>query len=322
MLLSDFFRRAGTKKIVINTDIDGFLSGMILQKYYDCEVVGFSNSKDCIWLTPDITSIHKPVYIDIFINTPKTYCIDQHIVAYDNAQLERILAYRTKMNPNLDVSKRTYSGDLGHKSDYFHKYPFGTVHYLIALMKRDCIDVKFNDLGKMWKVKGADSRRYDVCPAQIILRADNALFSSLGPYKENTDIWWDHLKQFNSKTIDDLIDYKNSCDKSRNDEYRRKIGDFFVNGLECDGEDGAFNRIAISNKKALQPRVIAYNRIINKILGINMNLPTEVIEHRGIAQRSSYNSNKMDKAFTYAFVCSPNKPDSCFSYTTDFDKIL
>ena len=48
MRLSEFFNRAGTKKIVINSDIDGFLSGMILQKYYDCEIVGFSNSKESI----------------------------------------------------------------------------------------------------------------------------------------------------------------------------------------------------------------------------------------------------------------------------------
>ena len=28
------------KNIIINTDIDGFLCGMILQKYYGCKVVG------------------------------------------------------------------------------------------------------------------------------------------------------------------------------------------------------------------------------------------------------------------------------------------
>ena len=40
MRLSEFFRNAGTKQIVINSDIDGFLSGMILQEYYGCEIVG------------------------------------------------------------------------------------------------------------------------------------------------------------------------------------------------------------------------------------------------------------------------------------------
>ena len=31
-------------KIIINTDIDGFLSGMILKQYFNCEIVGFTNS--------------------------------------------------------------------------------------------------------------------------------------------------------------------------------------------------------------------------------------------------------------------------------------
>lgn len=40
-MLRDIF--ANNKNIVINTDIDGFLCGMVLQKYFDCNVVGFSN---------------------------------------------------------------------------------------------------------------------------------------------------------------------------------------------------------------------------------------------------------------------------------------
>ena len=67
MKLSEFFEKAQTKDIVINTDIDGFLSGMILQKYYGCRVVGFSNSSESIWLCPEIKSIYEPIYIDIFV---------------------------------------------------------------------------------------------------------------------------------------------------------------------------------------------------------------------------------------------------------------
>ena len=41
-MLRELFEK--NKNIVINSDIDGFLSGMILQKYFGCKVVGFSNS--------------------------------------------------------------------------------------------------------------------------------------------------------------------------------------------------------------------------------------------------------------------------------------
>ena len=54
-MLKELFEK--NKNIVINTDIDGFLCGMILQKYYGCRVVGFSDSRDKVWLTPEVNDI-------------------------------------------------------------------------------------------------------------------------------------------------------------------------------------------------------------------------------------------------------------------------
>lgn len=317
MRLSEFFDRAQTREIVINSDIDGFLSGMILQEYYDCEVVGFSNSKESIWLTPDIASVCKPVYIDIFVNEPETYSIDQHIVAYDNAHINRLLAYGTKLNPNLSISRRTYSGDLGNSANYFRKYPFGTVHYLIALMKEDGIEVEFNDLYQNYTITGVDSRIYNTCPGQIILRADDALYSSLGPYEDNTNEWWNKLRRYNSQMIEKLISYKNSCDKNSNEQYKEAIGELFQRGLSCDGKDGSFDKVTESDGRTIQQRIIHYNQEIGKIIGIHMDLPTELVEHRGRDYIGYYNTNNLNRAFTYAFVCGPKKPQYAFSFTID-----
>lgn len=318
MTLSEFFAKAGTKNIVINSDIDGFLSGMILQKYYGCKVVGFSNSKESIWISPDVKSIKEPVYIDIFVNDPDVYCIDQHIVAYDKAHLEKILSCGTKMNPNLNESRRTYSGDLGEIADYYKKYPFGTVHYLIALMKEDGIEVEINNLTKVQTITDGNSNEYSVCPAQIILRADDALFSSLGPYEDNTKEWWGILREHHSLMIEQLINYKDkSCDKSKNYEYKDNLAKLFVEGLNCDGKDGAFNTITNPDGRTLQPRIIKYNEIINKVMGIEMELPKELVEHRGVAHLSSYSVTNLNNAVTYAFVSSPRKAGYAFSYTTN-----
>lgn len=315
MRLSEFFERARSREIVINSDIDGFLSGMILQKYYGCEIVGFSNSKESIWLRPDIDSVRLPIYVDIFVNTPETYCIDQHIVAYDNDHLERLLAYQTKLNPNLDVSRRTYIGDLGESADYYHKYPFGTVHYLIALMKLDGIDVEVNNLEQEYNVTVENVGTYSVTPGQVILRADDALFSSFGKYQENTQIWWNNLNRSNSQTIKRLIAYMNGLDPQKNEEYKESIGQLFVQGLGCNGKDGAFDTITKPGSRDLQDRIIWYNDVINTIIGIKMELPSELVEHRGTAYRGAYNTNDLERAFTYAFVTSPKKPNDCFSYT-------
>ena len=314
MKLSEFFDKAHTKNIVINTDIDGFLSGMLLQKYYGCRVVGFSNSRESIWLVPEIKSIYEPIYIDIFVNNPDTYCIDQHIVAYGNNHLEWILASGTKLNPNLDILKKTYT------TDYYHKYPFGTVHYLIALMKLDGIDVDFNELEKEYVVIGNDKKIYRICPGQVILRADDALNSSLGKYAVNASEWWRQLKKFNSSTIDLLYDYiYKSCKKDDNEKYKENMKEFFINGLDCDGADGAFVNIISSDNKSLQKRVLRYNEIITQIVGMELELPKEVKCYKGIADVKECSQKRLEKAVTYAFIYGPTKADKSFSFTIDIE---
>ena len=158
MRLSEFFRNAGTKQIVINSDIDGFLSGMILQEYYGCEIVGFSNSKESIWLKPGI-DIRSPIYIDIFVRDPKVYCIDQHIVAYDRPHLERISAYGTKLNPNLDLNKRTFLGDLGNDADY---YSFQNSDYYSTFSSSSSYDSDYDsDWSSDWDSSWDSSDDYD-----------------------------------------------------------------------------------------------------------------------------------------------------------------
>ena len=84
------------KKIIINSDIDGVLSGLILTNFTNCEVVGFSNSDNTVWIDKSKTnSIYDAVYIDMFVSNSNVKCIDQHIVSV-NEQHHRIL----NANPN------------------------------------------------------------------------------------------------------------------------------------------------------------------------------------------------------------------------------
>ena len=50
---------AENKNIIINTDIDGILSGALLVKYLGCNIVGFTNSKDAVWLADDHDDLYK-----------------------------------------------------------------------------------------------------------------------------------------------------------------------------------------------------------------------------------------------------------------------
>ena len=66
-MLKEVFEK--NKNIVINTDIDGILAGLILVKSLGCKIVGFTNSKEYVWLTEDHNDLYGNVYVDMFIAT-------------------------------------------------------------------------------------------------------------------------------------------------------------------------------------------------------------------------------------------------------------
>lgn len=313
-MLKELFEK--NKNIIINTDIDGFLCGMILQKYYGCKVVGFSNSRETIWVSPEIKDIYSPIYIDLFVNRPNVICIEQHIIAFNRRHHNEILGYGTKINPNID-RERTFVGDM--QSDYFHKYPFGTVHYLIALMAKEGVEVELPDLCKCYSFNNIN-----INAGHIILRADDALFSTLGPYRENALDWWEYLTQSKSEAIKAFTDFIKLCDINKNKDYKDNIGRFFIS-LGCDGIDGAFHTITDTNGRILE-KVVKYADIISEIIGIHLTMPKQYDIHKGIYKidRRNKMSNmndilKSDSLYSYAFIYGPFSKYPNFSYTVDME---
>lgn len=321
-MLREIFDR--NPSIIINNDIDGFLSGMILQRYLGCEIVGFSNSNDKVWVTPVVRSVYDPVYIDMYVNNPEVICIDQHVVADNQERLNRILAYGTKLNPNLQLAQRTLD------NNYSNKYPFGTVHYLIHLMGNENIDVRFRDLRDEVHVNigGMD---YRTDPGQVLMRADDALYNTLRAYQDNSEEWWERLNT--SDAVQRIIDYKNACRRDRIINYENHIGNLFIalgcrqNNLRTKAEagvitdsDGSFPVITDNDvpgvESHIRPEIVEYVRIISEIMGIDLNIPDTYILHRAQQASRSRPDNAIDRddLFSYAFVAGPNS-NECFSYT-------
>lgn len=313
MKLSEIF--ASNRNIIINSDIDGILSGMILQAYYGCKIVGFSNSRETIWVSEDVASIYDPVYIDLYVNKPKVACIEQHIVAFDKNHLSQIKGLGTKLNPNLDRN-RTFCGDAD--SDYFHKYPFGTVHYLISLMTQDGFDVGFNDLHTEVSHNGISTN-----VGHIILRADDALYSTLSKYRENALDWWRWLDpDRKSKSIQNLIEFGEACDTAKAWEYKNNIGNFFKS-FGCDGSDGAFDSVT-DRDGFLLSKVSSFVRSIGEYVGFSLELPQRYIIHKGqyglgsvgVDSKVNFDSPKL---YSYAFIYGPKSPKANFSYTISME---
>lgn len=304
--------------IIINTDIDGFLSGMLLQKYYGCKVVGFSNSRETVWVSSEVKSIYDPIYIDLYVNHPDVICIEQHIIAFDKKHHEKIKATCSKMNPNLD-RERTFLGDM--QSDYYHKYPFGTCHYLAYLMAKEGINVDFGNLSTKYAfiIKG---KKHVTTAGQVLLRADDALYSTQGPYRDNALDWWHWLDPSKKiPAIQCMVQYINSLDIERADECKRIIG-YFFKALGCDGIDGAFKDITDDQGNMLV-KVNNYNSVICRIMGMDLTLPQKYkiykgdynIDHRCAGSNMSILNS--ENLFSYAFVFSPKSQKPNFSYTLD-----
>ena len=321
-MLREIFDR--NPNIIINNDIDGFLSGMILQHYFGCEIVGFSNSNDKVWITQDVRSVYDPVYIDMYVNKPEVVCIDQHVVADDQARFNRILSYGTKLNPNLQLAPRTLN------SDYTRKYPFGTVHYLIHLMGNENVDVEFRDLRETVRFN-MGGREYRTYPGQVLMRADDALYNTFRAYQENSEEWWARLNT--SDAVQRIIDYKNSCNRDQIIRYENHIGSLFIalgckqNTLQTKAaagvttdSDGSFPTLTVDDTQGvlspIRPEIIEYVRRISEIMGIDMRIPNTYILHKAeIADRARPNPIiDRDDLFSYAFVAGPNS-NKCFSYT-------
>ena len=309
--------------IIINTDIDGFLCGEILRHYFGCKIVGFSNSKKEIWVTPEVKSIYDPVYIDLYIANPKVICIDQHIIAKDKEHHLKILSMGTKLNPNVERG-RTFVGD--HLGDYYHKYPFGTVHYIITLMAREGINVSLPEL---------TNRVFDgkldlgIELGQIILRADDDLYSTLSAYSSNANDCWNYLDSNHCfPAIVQLRNYISKCDPEKAKEYKEVIGHIFKKRLNCDGTDGAFTKI-LEKDGSLQNRVKKFWEIICKSLnfenGIVYPLPEYLILHEGKFLKSYFRKGydmdilETNNLYSYAFIYGPNSRYPNFSYTLDME---
>lgn len=312
-MLKELFEK--NKNIIINTDIDGFLCGMILQKYYGCKVVGFSNSRETIWVSPEIDDIYQPIYIDLYVNRPDVVCIEQHIIAFDKEHHNKILDYATKINPNLE-RERTFCGDM--QSDYYHKYPFGTVHYLIALMGREGINVELPDLNREYTYR---DRKCSV--GHIILRADDALYSTLSPYRSNALDWWKWLGKSNSTAIAQLKQFVDSCQIEKASAYKKSVGDFFK-VLECDGADGAFSKVTNPDGDILE-KVVVYNKMIGAMMNIELEIPSHYNIHKGEYKVSFCRPDtNMDilhtpELYSYAFIFGPRPKYPNFSYTLFMD---
>lgn len=90
--------------VVTNIDLDGFLSYAIIKKVLNVPLVGFTNSRNHIYLINNkgrLLTYDECVFLDFYMNV-NVRSHDQHIISYDLNHNEMINNCNFKFNPNID----------------------------------------------------------------------------------------------------------------------------------------------------------------------------------------------------------------------------
>lgn len=301
-------------KIIINTDIDGILSGLILHHFCDCEIVGFSNSIDKIWIDQSkCKTIFDAVYIDMFVSDPNVVSIDQHIIALNEEQHYYLSKNANKINPNIDNPRHHLPDKL-----YYTKYPFGTVHYIISRLHKEGINTNSLLLNQE-----SDSLKF----IDFLLRADDAMKTSVESYVQNASEWWQWLKNYSdeSPTIIAIIDYLKTIDASKSTEIKTQIAIKLRKDFHCDTSDGGFKEVC-NHDQSIKENLKTYVQFLANLGGLKFpDLDLKLTCFSGRNYRIELKENQMDSftklnkidgktCFSYAFVRSSGRSEN-FSYT-------
>ena len=323
MTLQEIFTQ--NPNIVINTDIDGILSGLILVKCCDCQIVGFTNSKDKVWLDPKHNDLYGNVYVDMFVADKRAICIDQHIVAVNDAHMQSIRNRNNIHSPQSDDkgNLRVFSTE-----GFKNKYPFGTVHYLIARLESEKnITIDLPEI-----TKRVPRQKFTI--GDLILRADDAMMSSLFNYPKNAAFWWNWLNdKYPDGSIATLQTYLKTLqctitNKDKGEKLKKKIKKYFSD-FNCKTGDGGFKEIT-DGTGVLKPHIYNYIQAIAKLLEVtNVTIPQQYIVHTGTYCRTRWldifandliQNGKIcgHTVFSYAFIYGPDNDSlTNFSFTID-----
>jgi len=131
---------------IINPDIDGVLSALILHYEFGWPVIGFYDTKTISisdesygdYFLDGKLNLEKIVWTDLDMSFPGARSIGQHVVNWDSPIEDDIQALHNSINPNLHEGWHR-----GGNVRYRDKYPFGTAQYLSYILSD-----KINELAK------------------------------------------------------------------------------------------------------------------------------------------------------------------------------
>ena len=232
IILDDKFEHIFTrsKKCIVNTDIDGIIAGMLLQQFLDWEVVGYSSccgkDDDELWLKDAKEDIKKCVFVDLPVSGSAFSAIDQHFVSFDADGIKKYNEDGNKVNPNV-MRKRVFK-NKNRKCEYTSKYPFGTAHFVLAVLENLKMINKDYVMDLNQKIEDFDL-------ADLLLRADRVIGNTFR-YNNNCFDWAEWMMTLGGQKTQTLFDIVKNEYKNRLSS--EKIVEELLLSYGCKGTDG------------------------------------------------------------------------------------
>jgi len=173
------------RHVVTSPDVDGLLSAALVCQQFDAKVIGIyttrhlvlfdhathADAKDALWLDHDISH-------------PGVICLGQHLIQRREDD-QVVTRHRPTFNPNLHWGQswdKSFKGRSGRGVD---KYPFGTIHFLMAALEVDQFPV-------------------ESAPRSLIAHADGSWVTPFD-YPKNCAWWYKAMFASNDALIGDLV---------------------------------------------------------------------------------------------------------------------
>ena len=313
-----------TKYAIVNADLDGLLSALLLQKFKGTEIVGFSDSGEYVWKKEGV-DWEDCVFIDLHVSPVEIRTICNHIVALDRKHAIDLFWAGNKDNPNLNISTRSFL------ENYKTKFSLATVHYIIALLERDGHPViehlNLKQMAEGWRC------------IDVLLRADDVITNTLSAYRPNTLSWWVkmyRLAQTRGQGLctESLIKYLEAIHRGKINfdhfQFKDQFGRWVRNRFNCNSPDGGYKGLNFATSE-LRPHSKEYLRFLSALTGLpELNLPDKFVVYKGEAKRSEVRSSdyadirkgsfRGEALFSYAFVSTPIS-NNHFSYTVNLKRM-
>ena len=308
---------------IINTDLDGFLSGLLLHHFLGTEIVGFSDSGKTIWKREDV-DWDDCTFIDMYVVPPQIKTLCNHMVAVDEDHAKELSLNTNKRNPNTELATRSFL------ESYTTKFSLATVHYVIALLEGEGYPV----LGTLNLRNTSQGYR---C-LDVILRADDVMNNSVHAYRENCLFWWEKMYSVASKRDQGLVtkSFMNYTDAVYNEDiqfdverFKRLFANFVKNRFGCDSPDGGYKNLNFGDI-SIGDNAVRFLRWLSELTGLKcFPLHDVLVRYEGEALRANVSIEELQeikggtyrgqKLFSYAFVCRPSSANH-FSYTINLER--